>query len=116
VLSAWSVVYGAVREILEVPANYRRVDKVLLIDGLHANYVAGKQGSAESALDADRLSIFLMYARDAVARRKTMVIIQSEISPGAYASATETADWLLSRLKLTRRPVSRPASGPLGMR
>jgi hypothetical protein len=55
-------------------------------------------------------------ARDAVARRKTMVITHSEISPGTYASTTETADWLLTRLKLTRRPVSRPAPGPLGIR
>ena len=116
VLSAWSAGYGAIREILEVPADYRRVDKVLLIDGLHTNYAAGKPGLAESALDAGHLEIFLKFARDAVARRKTMVIIHSEILPGTYASTTETADWLLARLKLTRRPVSRPAPGPLGMR
>jgi hypothetical protein len=89
---------------------------VLLIDSLHTNYAAGKPGPAESALDADNLGIFLKFARDAVARRKTMVIIHSEILPGTYASATETADWLLARLQLTRRPVSRPAPGPLGMR
>ena len=116
VLSAWSAGYGAIREILEVPADYRRVDKVLLIDGLHTNYAAGKPGTAESALDADHLGIFLKFARDAVARSKTMVIIHSEILPGTYASTTETADWLLGRLKLTRSPVSRPAPGPMGMR
>ena len=116
VLSAWSAGYGAIREILEVPADYRRVDKVLLIDGLHTDYAAGKPGPAESALDAGPLGIFLKFARDAVARRKTMVIIHSEILPGTYASTTETADWLLARLKLTRRPLPRPAPGPLGMR
>jgi hypothetical protein len=113
VLSSWSAGYGAIREILAVPADFRRVDKVLLLDGLHTNYAAGKPGSA---LDASHLDIFLKFARDAVARRKTMVITHSEISPGTYASTTETADWLLTRLKLTRRPVSRPAPGPLGMR
>jgi hypothetical protein len=116
VLSAWSAGYGAIGEILEVPADYRRVDKVLLIDGLHTDYAAGKPGAAESALDAGHLEIFLKFARDSVARRKTMVVIHSEISPGTYASATETADWLLGRLKLTRRAVSRPAPGPTGMR
>jgi hypothetical protein len=113
VLSAWSAGYGAVREILEVPADFRRVDKVLLLDGLHTNYAASKQGSAELALEASHLDIFLKFARDAVARRKTMVITHSEISPGTYASTTETADWLITRLKLTRRPVLHP--GPLGM-
>ena len=114
VVSAWSAGYGAIREILEVPADYRRVDKVLLLDGLHTDYAAGKP--AESALDAGHLGIFLKFARDAVARRKTMVVIHSEIMPGTYASTTETADWLLARLKLTRRPLPRPAPGPLGMR
>ena len=99
VLSAWSAGYGAIREILEVPADYRRVDRVLLIDSLHTNYAAGKPGPAESALDAGNLGISLRFARDAVARRKTMVIIHSEILPGTYASTTETADWLLTRLK-----------------
>ncbi len=116
VVSAWSAGYGAIREILQVPAYYRTVDKVLLIDGLHTNYAAGKPGLTESALEAGHLEIFLKFARDAVARRKTMVITHSEILPGTYASTTETADWLLTRLKLTRRPVSRPATGPLGMR
>ena len=116
VVSAWSAGYGAIREILEVPADYRRVDKVLLLDGLHTDYAAGKPGPAESTLDAGHLEIFLKFARDAVARRKTMVVIHSEIMPGTFASTTETADWLLARLKLTRRPLPRPAPGPLGMR
>jgi hypothetical protein len=116
VVSAWSAGYGAIREILEVPADYRRVDKVLLLDGLHTNYAAGKPGLAESALEAGHLEIFLKFARDAVARRKTMVIIHSEILPGTYASTTETADWLLARLKLTRRQVLRAALGPMRMR
>ena len=112
-LSAWSAGYGAIREILEVPGDYRRVDKVLLIDGLHTDYAAGRPGPA---LDAGHLGIFLKFARDAVARRKTMVIIHSEITPGTYASTTETADWLLTSLRLTRRKVLRPVPGPMGMR
>jgi hypothetical protein len=87
---------------------------VLLLDGLHTDYAAGKPGPAESALDAGHLGIFLKFARDAVARRKTMVVIHSEIIPGTYASTTETADWLLARLKLTRRPLPRPAPRPIG--
>jgi hypothetical protein len=113
VLSAWSAGHGAIREILEVPANYRRVGKVLLIDGLHTGYGGGKPGVAESGLEADHLEIFLKFARDSVAGRKTMVITHSEIVPGTFASTTETADWLLAHLKLKRRRVSQP--GPMAM-
>ena len=39
-LSAWSAGYGAVLRILEQPLG-RRVDTVILLDGLHAGYVDG---------------------------------------------------------------------------
>ncbi len=113
VLSAWSAGYGAIREILEVPAYYKRVDKVLLIDGLHTDYASRKPGSGEVALQAAKLQVFLKFARDSVRGRKTMVITHSEIVTGAFASTTETADWLLANLKLKRLPVSR--TGPMGM-
>ncbi len=100
-LTAWSAGHGAIREILQVPEYYDRVQKVLLIDGLHTGY------GGESSLEPDRLDIFLKFARDAVAGRKTMVITHSEIFPGTFASTTETADWLLSKLGLRRHPVLR---------
>lgn len=111
-LTAWSAGYGAVREILNVPANYARVDRVLLIDGLHTGYVGGKPGPQESQLETEKLEIFLRFARDAVAGRKQMIVTHSEIFPGTFASTTETADWLLAQLGLTRQPVLR--WGPLG--
>lgn len=107
-LTAWSAGYGAVREILKVPEQYARVEKVLLIDGLHAGYVGGKPGTGkgqESELDAANLEIFLKFARDAVAGRKRMIVTHSEIFPGTFASTTETADWLLAQLGLKRKPV-----------
>jgi hypothetical protein len=107
-LTAWSAGYGAVREILKVPEYYARVEKVLLIDGLHASYVGGKPGtgkSQESELEAENLEIFLKFARDAVAGRKRMIVTHSEIFPGTFASTTETADWLLTQLGLKRKPV-----------
>ncbi len=107
-LTAWSAGYGAVSEILKVPEHYARVDRVLLIDGLHAGYVGGKPGtgkSQESELETDNLEIFLKFARDAVAGRKRMMVTHSEIFPGTYASTTETADWLIAQLEVTRKPV-----------
>ena len=107
-LTAWSAGYGAVREVLKVPEHYARVERVLLIDGLHAGYVGGKPGQGagqESQLEAENLEIFLKFARDAVAGRKQMIVTHSEIFPGTFASTTETADWLLGQLGLKRTPV-----------
>lgn len=104
-LTSWSAGYGATREILKVPANYARVDGVILIDGMHAGYVDG-------APDPRDLESFEAFARDAVAGRKRMLVLHSEIFPGTYASTTETADWLLGQLGLTRHAVMK--WGPMG--
>jgi hypothetical protein len=104
-LTAWSAGYGAIREILKVPESYARVDRVLLIDGLHTGYVGGKPGPLESQIETENLEVFLKFARDAVAGRKQMIITHSEIFPGTFASTTETADWLLGQLGLKRKAV-----------
>ena len=111
-LSAWSAGDGAIREILSVPGDYARVDRVLLIDGMHTSYTGGRPGPLESSLDPAHLEIFLKFARDAVAGRKAMLVTHSEIFPGTFASTTETADWLLAQLDLLRRPLLR--WGPMG--
>jgi hypothetical protein len=106
-LTAWSAGHGAVREILQNPADYARVQSVLLIDGFHTGYAGGKPGPLESSLEADHMEIFLKFARDAVAGRKRMIVTHSEIFPGTFASTTETTDWLVSQLGLKRRAVVR---------
>lgn len=106
-LTAWSAGYGAVREVLKVPEYYRRVRFVLLIDGLHAGYVGGQPGPRESQLVAADLEPFVRFARDAAAGTKQMIITHSEIFPGTYASTTETADYLLRQLGVTRQATLR---------
>ncbi len=112
-LSAWSAGYGAVREILAVDKYYGRIDRVLLIDGLHTGYVGGKPGPLESQLETAGLKAFVRFARDAVDKRKHMLVVHSEIFPGTFASTTETADYLLSCLGLHRKPLLK--WGPGGM-
>ncbi|NOT61572.1 MAG: hypothetical protein HOP19_15250 [Acidobacteria bacterium] len=111
-LTAWSAGYGAVREILNVPENFARIDRVMLLDGLHTGYVNGTPGPQESQLETDKLAVFLRFAREAVAERKQLLITHTEIFPGTFASTTETADWLLRELQLKRKPVLK--WGPLG--
>jgi len=111
-LSGWSAGYGAVRSILLVPDYYVRIERVILIDGLHTGYPGGKPGPAESAIDPEPLDVFVRFARDAVAGRKRMLITHSEIFPGTFASTTETTDYVLGQLGLRRRAVVR--WGPMG--
>lgn len=116
ILTSWSAGYGAVRAILRVPENYARVDRVMLIDGMHASYVNDTPGAGpglESVLVPEDVSIFAQFARDAMAGRKRMIVTHSEIFPGTYASTTESTDWLVSTLGLQLKPVLK--WGPLRM-
>ena len=100
-----------------MPSLYARVDRVLLIDGIHTGYLGdgpGKGPGLESVVDPEPLDAFLQLARDAAAGRKRFTITHSEIFPGTYASTTECTDWLLGQLGLRRRAVL--AWGPMGLR
>ena len=111
-LGGWSAGCGAVRQILKTPESYARVSAVLLIDGMHTDYVDGKPGPLESQIDPGNLQIWLQLARDAIAGRKRMIVTHSEIFPGTYASTTETADYLVGQLGLKLRTVLK--WGPMG--
>lgn len=115
ILTSWSAGYGAVRAILRVPENYARVDRVMLIDGMHASYVGDAPATGpglESVLVPEDLNIFATFAKDAVAGKKKMIVTHSEIYPGTYASTTETTDWLVSTLGLKLKAVLK--WGPMG--
>lgn len=110
VLSSFSAGYGAIREILKNRENWKRFDRLVLVDSLHTGYLPeGTPGP----LDTAPLEPFLGFAREAQAGRKTMVITHSEIFPGTFASTTETADYLITTLGLKQRPVLK--WGPGGM-
>lgn len=116
ILTSWSAGYGAVRAILRVPENYARVERVMLIDGMHASYVGDQPGTGpnnESQVVPEDVEIFATFARDAIAGKKRMIITHSEIFPGAFASTTETHDWLVATLGLKLKPVLE--WGPMGM-
>jgi hypothetical protein len=112
-LGGWSAGCGAIRQILKAPDSYARVDAALMIDGIHTDYVDGKPGPLESKIGGENLEIWQQLVRDAIAGRKRAIITHSEIFPGTFASTTETADYLLKRLDLTRRPVLK--WGPMGL-
>jgi hypothetical protein len=93
-----------------------RVNTVLLLDGLHTDYLT--RGQPDSSfkfvqINPDQMAVFLQLARDAIGGKKEFLVLHSEVFPGTYASTTETADYILNEVGLKRKPVLR--WGPVGM-
>lgn len=105
-LSGFSAGYGAVREILKYKSNWDAIDTVVLVDGMHTAYRT--IGRSSHGIVPEEIEPFVAFAREAVAGRKRMLVTHTEVSPGAYASTTETADYLLSNLSLTRKVNRQP--------
>jgi hypothetical protein len=104
-LGGWSAGCGAIRQIMSTPEYYEQIPNAIMIDGIHTGYSGGKPGPLESQIEPENLQIFIRMARDAIAGRKRVIITHSEIFPGTFASATETADYILKEVGLRRRPV-----------
>ena len=111
-LGGWSAGCGAVRQILQDPDSYKRVDAALMIDGIHTDYAEGKPGPVESKIGTANLDVWIKFAKDAIAGRKRAIVTHSEIFPGTFASTTETADYLVAQLGIKLRPVLK--WGPMG--
>lgn len=113
-LSGFSAGYGSLRAILNDPANHKNVDGILLLDGLHTDYVPdGVVLSKGGILNTSKLQPFLDFAELAAQGKKKLLFTHSSIFPGTFASTTECADYLIQKLGLSRTPVLR--QGPLGM-
>jgi hypothetical protein len=111
-LAGWSAGCGALRELLHQPDSLARVERVIAVDGIHTDYPDGRPGPLESRLDTAKLEPWLAFAREAIAGRKRLLVVHTEIFPGTFASTTETSDWLLASLGLKRRAVVE--WGPMG--
>jgi hypothetical protein len=92
-LTGWSAGYGAIRAILRQKAS-SKVDAVVLLDGLHANY--DEDGPA--GLRAEQLKPFVRFARRAAKGDGFMFVSHSKIIPPGYASTTETTHYLAHKL------------------
>ncbi len=113
-LVGFSAGYGAIRAILRHDQYFRQVDKVLLLDGIHASYVPeGKRLADGGVIRAEDLDSYVKFAREAAAGNKKLFISHSEIFPGTYASTTECVDFLLATLGIRRK--ARLRQGPVGM-
>ncbi len=97
ILTSFSAGYAGVREILKSDGYYRRIAALHLADGLHSN-------SDPATMDI-QMKDFVRFAADALDKRKIFRLTHSSIPTSGYKSTTETADYLLRKLGLQRRPV-----------
>ena len=104
-VGGWSAGCRGIRAMLRHESAVKRINRVLMIDGIHTSYTDGKPGPLESKIDTEVLHPIAAFAREAMADHKKMLITHSEIFPGTFASTTETADWLLRELGVKRRAV-----------
>jgi hypothetical protein len=107
-ISAWSAGYGSVGEIINQSYGRRVVDVVILLDGLHSGYSNG-------TLSEPQMKPFVDFARESKAGRKFMFVSHSSIIPPGYASTTETANYLISKLGGRPRKARPRASDPWGL-
>jgi hypothetical protein len=113
-LSAFSAGNGAVRAIIADSVDAAAIDGIVILDGIHTGYTPARiVVAAGGALDPANLQSLLRYARRAMQGNARMLVTHSEIFPGTFASTTETANWLIDQLGLTRRRTLE--WGPLGM-
>lgn len=108
-LASWSAGYGAILRILAQPQHARRVDAVLLLDGLHARRLPGT-----GAIDPQDLAPFAAFAERAARGEALMVVTHNHIVPERddLASVTASVDLLLDGLDLARQPDARPVDMP----
>ncbi len=102
-LSGWSAGYSVIRHILR-DSGPDRVDAVLLSDGIHAA-LAPTDSDPRGVLSVD-VAPFVMFGELATSGKKLFSITHSSIRPPDYASTTETTDYLLSQLGVTRAPTT----------
>ena len=113
-LVGFSAGHGAIRAILRDSAHFAQVNAVLLLDGLHTSYIPENTVVEKGGtLDERNLAAFVRFAQSAMRGEKRFLVTHSEIFPGTFASTTETTDYLVATLGLTRAPVLR--WGPRGM-
>lgn len=90
-LSGFSAGYGAIREILSRPEDYKLINFVALADGIHCGF----ENPAKRTVVPAQLESFRKLAIDAVDGKKIFVLSHSSIKPPTYASTTETINYLV---------------------
>lgn len=106
-IASFSGGYQAVGQILASKNQLQYpLNAVHLYDGLHYGKVDKKTGKIKDDNSAIGLKPFVEFAEEAANDpTKQMVVVHTAV-PTSYASTTQTANYLLDKLKLQREPVT----------
>lgn len=102
-ISSFSAGYAAVRELLKHDRWFDRIDGLLMLDSIYAGYVSAQ----ERRPLPEQLAGYARFAKAACARKKTMIVTHTRLTPGSYASTWETADVLLAETGVEPRTEER---------
>ncbi len=91
-MSSFSAGYAGIREILKQENYYQKIYGIILLDGLHTDYIDTEQGRIVNPI---QMKDYLRFARDAINFKRKFLITHSEIIPEDYSSTTETAHYLI---------------------
>lgn len=97
-LSGWSAGFGAVGALIAQPEIVKRIDAVLLEDGLHTSYVGRYE------VDRAVLAKYARFADLAMKKEKLFAFTHSAVKAPGYASTTECASALLGMTAMTKGP------------
>ncbi len=96
---SFSAGFGGVREMLNDPAIYARINALVMLDSIYAGFTGDP---AQRQVDPANMRGFLRFARDALRGKKMMIITHCDLRPDDYASTKETADYLLAQIGVQR--------------
>jgi len=105
-ISSFSAGYGAVRELVQQPAAFSRIQRIVLSDSLYAGLASGADSKGPRVVQNEQVECWLPFARAAMRGEKTFVFTYSEILTTTYAGTGECAAALLEALGLKPKPVA----------
>ncbi len=107
-LTSFSAGFGAVRAILERPADFQIIDGILMADSIYAGF----EGDGRK-VDPQNMQAFRRFAAAAAQGKKVFVLTHSYLHTPTYASTKETADDLI-HFVLAERGAATPVA-PVGL-
>lgn len=112
-ISSFSAGYGAVRELIQTPACLKLIRRIVLCDSMYAGFEQESKEGVRPAPEVGQIQVYVPFANEAIAGRKTLAFTYSQVPTGTYANSAECAAALVKALGLKSkavRPTSTPAS------
>ena len=101
-VASFSAGYAAVRQCLKQEVLFKRIDALVLSDTIYAGFIGDP---AERKVDPKDMEGFVKFARAAAEGRKVMLLAHSAEPVDGYASTTDTSNYILQELGLSRTAV-----------